>query len=141
MKEYKYKINGNPYTVVVGEPEDGKVSVEVNGVAYSVELEEEPQAAPTPVVRPAVAPKPAAKAAAPAQPTASKKSEKSPLPGIIVAIKVKPGDTVKKGDTLIILEAMKMENNIPATTAGVIKEICVNTGDSVLDGADLVTYE
>ena len=63
------------------------------------------------------------------------------IPGIIVAIKVKPGDTVKKGDTLIILEAMKMENNIPATTAGVIKEICVNTGDSVLDGADLVTYE
>lgn len=140
MKEYKYKINGNPYTVTVGEPEEGKVTVEVNGVAYSVELEEEPQAAAAPV-RPAVTPRPAAKAAAPAQPTATKKSEKSPLPGIIVAIKVKPGDTVKKGDTLIILEAMKMENNIPATTAGVIKEVCVNTGDSVLDGADLVTYE
>lgn len=141
MKEYKYKINGNPYTVVVGEPEDGKVSVEVNGVAYSVELEEEPQAAPAPVVRPAVAPKPAAKAAAPAQPTASKKSEKSPLPGIIVAIKVKPGDTVKKGDTLIILEAMKMENNINSDRDGKVTAINVNKGDSVLEGTDLVIIE
>ncbi len=140
MKEYKYKINGNPYTVTVGEPEKGKVTVEVNGVPYSVELEEEPKAAAAPV-HPAVTHRPAAKTAAPAQPAATKKSEKSPLPGIIVAIKVKPGDTVKRGDTLIILEAMKMENNIPATTSGVIKEVCVNTGDSVLDGADLVTYE
>lgn len=140
MKEYKYKINGNPYTVVVGEPADGKVTVEVNGKAYSVELEEEPQA-PVAPVRPAVTPKPAAKAAAPAQPAATKKSEKSPLPGIIISIKVKAGDTVKKGDTLLILEAMKMENNIPATTSGVIKEVCVSAGDSVLDGADLVTYE
>lgn len=140
MKEYKYKINGNPYTVTVGEPEKGKVTVDVNGVPYSVELEEEPKATAAPV-HPTVTHRPAAKTAAPAQPAATKKSEKSPLPGIIVAIKVKPGDTVKRGDTLIILEAMKMENNIPATTSGVIKEVCVNTGDSVLDGADLVTYE
>ena len=140
MKEYKYKINGNSYEVSVGEPADGKVSVEVNGVAYTVEMET-PQAAAPVIARPAVSrPKPAA--SAPAAPAGGQKgAEKSPLPGAVVSIKVKAGDQVKKGDTLLVLEAMKMENNIPATRDGVVKTVCVSNGDTVLEGTDLVVYE
>jgi biotin carboxyl carrier protein len=136
MSEYKYKINGNPYTVAVGEVEDGKVTVEVNGTAYNVELEEQPKEAPKAAVA-----RPATSAVAPKAAAAGKKSEKSPLPGVIVGIKVKVGDVVKKGDTLIILEAMKMENNFPSTAGGTIAAINVANGDSVMEGADLITYE
>ena len=66
---------------------------------------------------------------------------KSPLPGVILDIKVKAGDTVKKGQTIIILEAMKMENNINANKDGKVAEIKVNKGDSVLEGTDLVIIE
>ena len=65
----------------------------------------------------------------------------SPLPGIIIDIKCKEGDVVKKGQTLLILEAMKMENNILASTNGTVKQILVNKGDTVLEGADLVVIE
>jgi biotin carboxyl carrier protein len=66
---------------------------------------------------------------------------KSPLPGVILDIKVKEGDTVKRGQTIIILEAMKMENNINANKDGKVAEIKVNKGDSVLEGTDLVIIE
>ena len=93
--------------------------------------------------RPAAAPK--TETGAPVvtkQPTASKKDGvKSPLPGVILDIKVKEGDTVKRGQTIIILEAMKMENNINANKDGKVAEIKVNKGDSVLEGTDLVIIE
>ena len=66
---------------------------------------------------------------------------KSTLPGVILDIKVKEGDTVKRGQTIIILEAMKMENNINANKDGKVAEIKVNKGDSVLEGTDLVIIE
>ena len=66
---------------------------------------------------------------------------KSPLPGVILDIKIKEGDTVKRGQTIIILEAMKMENNINANKDGKVAEIKVNKGDSVLEGTDLVIIE
>ena len=110
MKQYKYKINGNLYNVTVNDVEDNIANVEVNGTSYKVELDKPVKAAPKPVTRPAVVTK---------QPTASKKDGvKSPLPGVILDIKVKEGDTVKRGQTIIILEAMKMENNINANKDG-----------------------
>lgn len=143
MKEYKYKINGNLYNVVIGDIEDNIAHVEVNGTHYNVEMEKKPKAAPVavkPVARPAV--KPAAAAAAPAKPAAAAKSGvKSPLPGVILDIKVKEGDTVKKGQTVIILEAMKMENSINADKDGKITSILVSKGESVLEGTDLVIIE
>ena len=137
MKEYKYKINGNVYNVVIGDIEDNIAHVEVNGTHYNVEMEKKQKAA-APIARPrpaSVAAKPAAK------PAAAKGGVKSPLPGVILDIKVKEGDEVKKGQTVIILEAMKMENSINADRDGKITSIKVSKGESVLEGTDLVIIE
>ncbi|EJX00567.1 biotin carboxyl carrier protein [gut metagenome] len=143
MKEYNYKINGRSYKVVIGNIENNVADVEVNSTHYRVEMEEQPKAAPKPVVTP----RPAAPATPVAQParstasTAGKSGVKSPLPGVILDIKVKVGDTVSKGQTVIILEAMKMENNINADKDGIVTAINVNKGDSVLEGNDLIIIE
>lgn len=144
MKEYKYKINGNVYKVTIGDIEDNIAHVEVNGTSYDVEMEKKQKAAPQPVkpvVRP-VAAAPAAAAAPVARPAAAAPAGasgvKSPLPGVILDIKVKVGDPVTKGQVVIVLEAMKMENNINADKDGTITAINVNKGDSVLEGTDLV---
>ena len=146
MKEYKYKINGNLYNVVIGDIEDNIAHVEVNGTHYTVEMEKKPKAAPAPkpVARPAAKPAAAPAAAAPvAKPAAGggKSGVKSPLPGVILDIKVKEGDEVKKGQTIIILEAMKMENSINADKDGKVTAINVSKGESVLEGTDLVIIE
>ena len=146
MKEYKYKINGNLYNVTIGDIEDNIAHVEVNGTHYTVEMEKKPKAAPAPkpVVRPAAKPAAAPVAAAPvAQPAAggAKSGVKSPLPGVILDIKVNVGDEVKKGQTIIILEAMKMENSINADKDGKVAAINVSKGESVLEGTDLVIIE
>ena len=144
MKEYKYKINGNLYNVVIGDIEDNIAHVEVNGTHYTVEMEKKPKAAapaPKPVARPAAKPAAAAPAAPAAKPAAAKSGVKSPLPGVILDIKVKEGDEVKKGQTIIILEAMKMENSINADKDGKVTAINVSKGESVLEGTDLVIIE
>lgn len=154
MKEYKYKINGNVYNVIINDIEDNIANVEVNGTPYRVEMDGNasmpspvspvtpvaPVAAPAPASRPAEAPKAEAAPAAakPAVASGSQSAIKSPLPGVIVDIKVNVGDAVKKGQTVVILEAMKMENTINADKDGVISAINVNKGDSVLEGTDLV---
>ena len=141
MKEYKYKINGNVYKVAIGDIEDNIAHVEVNGTPYKVEMEKAPKVVVKPVTRPttpAPAPTPVVK---PAAPSTGKSGVKSPLPGVILDIKVNVGDTVKKGQTIIILEAMKMENNINADKDGKITAINVSKGDSVLEGNDLVIIE
>lgn len=145
MKEYKYKINGNIYNVVINELEDNVAQVEVNGTPYKVEMEKAPKQAPVikPVARPA-APQPVAAPSTPvSKPAAAprKSGVKSPLPGVILDIKVNVGDAVKKGQTVIILEAMKMENNINADKDGTVTAINVNKGDSVLEGTDLIVIE
>ena len=145
MKEYKYKINGNLYNVVIGDIEDNIAHVEVNGTHYTVEMEKKPKAAPAPkpVARPAAKPAAAPAAAPAAKPAAggAKSGVKSPLPGVILDIKVNVGDEVKKGQTLIILEAMKMENSINADKDGKIAAINVSKGESVLEGTDLIIIE
>lgn len=143
MKEFKYKINGNEYKVTVGEINDNIAHLEVNGRSYEVEMEEAPKPEPVkPVVRPVAAAQPApAASAAPARPAAGKGGVKSPLPGVILDVKVNVGDTVAKGDLLLILEAMKMENSIVADRDGKVTAINVKNGDSVLEGTDLVIIE
>ena len=146
MKEYKYKINGNLYNVVIGDIEDNIAHVEVNGTHYTVEMEKKAKAevakpvvarpaAPAPAPAPASAPAPAAK------PAAGKSGVKSPLPGVILDIKCNVGAEVKTGQTIIILEAMKMENSINADKDGKITAINVSKGESVLEGTDLVIIE
>ena len=144
MKEYKYKINGNLYNVVIGDVEDNIAHVEVNGTHYTVEMEKKVKEAPAkPVVRPAAKPvAPVVEAPTP-RPTGggAKSGVKSPLPGVILDIKVNVGDEVKKGQTIIILEAMKMENTINADKDGKVTAINVSKGESVLEGTDLVIIE
>ena len=143
MKEFKYKINGNEYKVTVGEINVNIAHLEVNGTPYEVEMEEAPKPEPVkPVVRPVAAPQAApAASAAPSRPAAGKGGVKSPLPGVILDVKVNVGDTVAKGDLLLILEAMKMENSIVADRDGKVTAINVKNGDSVLEGTDLVIIE
>lgn len=146
MKEYKLKINGNDYAVTVNDIEDTVAEVEVNGMPFKVEFEKPIKKTTTiskPVARPAAAAAaPVAQVAKPAAaPAASGAGESvtSPLPGVILEVSCKEGDVVKKGDKVILLEAMKMENVIEATCDGKITSIKVNKGDSVLEGATLVT--
>lgn len=116
-------------------------NITVNGVAYQVSVDEvaagaaAPVAAPAPVAAvpaPVAAPAPAAKPAA--KPVAGGTKINSPMPGTILDLKCKVGDTVKKGTILLILEAMKMENEIIAPVDGTVKQIAVNKGASVSSG-------
>ena len=123
--------------------DDAFMQAAVNGTPYKVEMEKAPKAVVKPVVRP-VATTPAAPTTTvvkPAAPSSGKSGVKSPLPGVILDIKVNVGDAVKKGQTIIILEAMKMENNINADKDGKITAINVSKGESVLEGTDLVIIE
>ncbi len=144
MKEYKYKINGNTYKVTIGDIEENIAHVEVNGTMYKVEMEKAPKAFVKPVVRSTyTTPAPAAPApiVKPAATSSGKSGVKSPLPGVILDIKINVGDEVKRGQTIIIPEAMKMENNINADKDGKITAINVSKGESVLEGTDLVIIE
>lgn len=138
MKEFAFKINGAEYKCAVEEIEAGKTKVTVNGKVYEVETEA-PKAAPV-AAKPAAAPAPKP-AAAPAAPKAETKPAaapaaglqvKSPLPGSVIKVLVSEGQTVKKGDTLLTLESMKMENAIMAEADGTVKQIAVTPGQNVM---------
>ena len=136
MKEYKYTIDGKEYKVAIGDIVENVADVTVNGEQYKVEMEPEKEPEkPKPVVRP-VAP-----AAAPASSgaTASKANAqnavKAPLPGVITEIKVAEGDTV------VVLEAMKMANNLDAEKGGKVTAILVQPGQTVMEGDPLVVIE
>lgn len=147
MKNYKFTINGKQYSVDVADIEGKVAQVEVNGTPYEVELEMEMPARPKPVARPAAAPQAQARPAAEPAPVAAKPASapvgdgtpiKSPLPGVVLDVFVKAGDNVKAGQHLLLLEAMKMENNIDSDKDGVVKEVRVQRQDSVMEGDVLV---
>lgn len=141
MKAYKFKINGKEYEVAVNGIEGKIADVTVNGVNYSVELENEVPAAPVAPAAPAQAAAPAAAPATPAAPKAAGagKAIVSPLPGVIISVDVKEGAAVKRGQKVAVIEAMKMENEILAEFDGTVTAIHVSKGDSVLEGANIVT--
>ena len=146
LKEYKYKINGIRFTVGVGDIKDNEVYVEVNGTPYHVEIDKTPEKLPTAIEKPkaaAEAPRTETGEKVVAKPVIASKAAavKSPLPGTIMSFKVNVGDTVKAGDTVCVLEAMKMENDIHTIKGGVVKEILCKVGDSVLEGNDLMIIE
>lgn len=137
MKEYKFKINRKEYNVAIGEASGKMLSVNVNGADYQVELENAPAAAP--VAAPVAAPKADAAPAAAPKAAGAGVVVKSPLPGIIISVDVKEGQAVKRGQKVAVIEAMKMENDILAEADGTITAIHARKGDSVLEGADIVT--
>lgn len=143
MKEYKYKINGNEYAVCINEVNDTTANVVVNGEEYKVEWEKPKEEKPAVKVQPVAAKSTPAPAAAPTVAPAAVKGNaiKTPLPGVIIDVKVSVGDMVKKGDTVVILEAMKMENNINSDRDGKVVSIEVAKGDTVADGAVLVILQ
>lgn len=140
MKNYSYKINGKEYNVAIGDIHGTQATVNVNGTDYTVEL---PAAAAAPIAAPvspvAAAPAPAAAKPAAAAAPAGAGNVVAPLPGTVLSIDCKVGDTVSASDTVIVLEAMKMENAIHAGRDGRITAINVKPGDSVLEGDTLVT--
>ena len=149
MNKYQYKVQGVDYNVEIEEVSGNLAKVNVNGIPFEVELQQPINAAQAitrpkvsaPKSAPAAAPSVAAPAAAPvAAPVAGNgTSVKSPLPGTITAVNVKVGDKVNNGDTVVVLEAMKMQNNIEAETTGTITSVAVSAGDSVMEGSVLVT--
>jgi len=142
MKKFKFTISGKPYEVEVQNIEGNIATVNVNGAEYKVEMEEQAAPVVAPVARPAAKP-----AAAPAQTAGPRPAAAAggagykmaaPLPGTIMQIFVKQGDAVKKGDKLLMYEAMKMENNLLAEADGTITAINCRQGDNVLQGDVLI---
>lgn len=139
MKEYKFKINGKEYNVAIGQAEGKMLSVNVNGADYQVELESAEAAG---ISAGASAPYFATADNAPAaatKPSGAGTVIKSPLPGIIISVDVKEGQAVKRGQKVAVIEAMKMENDILAECDGAVTAVQARKGDSVLEGAPIVT--
>ena len=139
MKSFKYTINGNVYKVHINSVVDNMAEVEVNGTPYKVKMEKPTKKQVVTIKRPAQAPTTSTGAPVVTRPAASASpgALRSPLPGVILEVKCKQGDVVKRGATLFVLEAMKMENSIHADRDGTIAEVKVNKGDSVLENAEL----
>ena len=145
MKTYKYTINGNKYEVIVGEIADNIADVTVNGEAFKVEMEPEAEPEKKKVV---------VKTGAAKENTASTEADttasgpvntanalKAPLPGVITEIKVSVGDAVSAGDVVLVLEAMKMANNLEAEKSGKVTAILVSQGASVMEDTPLIVIE
>ncbi|GAY31242.1 methylmalonyl-CoA carboxyltransferase 1.3S subunit [Bacteroidaceae bacterium] len=150
MKQYKYKINGAQYDVTIDSIAGNIAKVEVNGIPFEVEMQGSSlveEALPVQVADEAsvtatpaqAAPKAETPAPAAAAGPGTGAPVKAPLPGVVTKVPVTVGQTVKKGETVLVLEAMKMENNITAEADGTITGICVAAGDSVMEGTTLLT--
>lgn len=143
MKEYKFKINGKEYDVVINSLEGKNASVSVNGTPYDVELENA-VAAPVQTPAPAASAPAAPSQSAPAPQAAPKASGasvevKSPMEGNVIEICANVGDSVKSGEKIIIIEAMKMEVEISATQDGTLTGILVHKGDHLKENQPVAT--
>jgi len=141
MKKFKFIIRGNEYNVEIQSIEDEIAEIEVNGTTYQVEVVKAIKEIKTPkLVRSQVVPAGGSDSAKTSKPSEKKGVGfvRAPLPGTILEIKIKVGDEVKVGDKLLIMEAMKMENDIRSDKSGKVSTIKVNSGDSVLEGDVLV---
>ena len=141
MKQFKFKINGNSYDVEIKQFEDQIAQIEVNGTLYDVELETEvkSQAPKTPkLVR-----KPANLQDGESfmKKVSVGSGVKSPLPGVIMEVSVKVGDAVKRGQKVLVMEAMKMHNDVLAEKDGTVSKVNVSEGQSVMEGDVLIEVE
>jgi glutaconyl-CoA/methylmalonyl-CoA decarboxylase subunit gamma len=133
MKKFKFSIHGNQYTVDIHGIQDDIAHLEVNGTVYDVEIQQMRKPSKTPTIVRSAIPEPV-------KPVIEKRAGGSahpvmaPLPGSILVIRVQKGDIVEKGQVLLTMEAMKMENKVLSDRAGVVESILVNPGDTVLQG-------
>lgn len=157
MKKYQYKVQGVDYEVEIAEVEGKIAKVNVNGIPFEIEMQKPINAAKhpalastkkaAPVAAPSAAPVAAPVAAAPvtasaatvAVPVGAGAPVKAPLPGTITEVKVQVGQQVQVGDVVLVLEAMKMQNNIESEYEGTVTSITVKQGESVMEGAVLMT--
>ena len=159
MAKYEYKVKGVDYVVEIQDVEGNIANVTVNGIPFEVEMKqpvksskqkvklseerrvksEEFNSSSSATNASSATNESSAPITKPAAAAASGKPVVAPLPGTINEIKVKVGDKVNAGDTVVVLEAMKMQNNIDAETSGTIASINVNKGDAVMEGDTLVT--
>ncbi len=142
MKSFKFKINSNEYEVAIEDIVENIAHIQVNGLKYEVELEKTVEK-PTPIVR---KPRPQAVKNDPVEPKkpvapGNLKVVNSPLPGNILDVKVSAGDKVTKGTVVMIMEAMKMENNIMCEFDGIVSSVKVKVGQSVLQNEVLLEIE
>lgn len=140
MKKFKYIIDGKEYTVEIGNIVDNIAQVIVNGEDFNVEIEAEPEPEKKPVLNKPVANEPEEESQS-ATNVNTDQAVKAPLPGVITDILVHVGDEVKAGDTVVVLEAMKMANNIEAEKDGKVTAICIKQGESVMEDTPLVVIE
>jgi hypothetical protein len=141
MKTFKYIIDGKEYQVEITDVVDNKAQVTVNGNDFQVEMEVQPEAE-----KKTVTPLPQSDEKVETEPSTTgqvntEQAIKAPLPGVITEIKVSVGDQVKAGDTVVVLEAMKMANNIEAEKDGTVTAICIKQGESVMEDTPLVVIE
>lgn len=137
MSTFRYTINGNVYDVSIDSFEHSTARVTVNGITYDIHIEREKPTPPKLVRAKVVAgegPQPTRM-----QPQADLGAVRAPLPGVVKGVLVKPGDTVKQGQAMAVLEAMKMDNEIYAPLDGVVREVHIAAGQSVLEGDLLIT--
>ena len=155
MAKYEYKVKGVDYVVEIQDIEGNIANVTVNGIPFEVEMKQPVKSSKQKVKlsdgqnnisASSVASAGSSSSASSDSASSSKQATPAagkpvvaPLPGTINEIKVKVGDKVNTGDTVVVLEAMKMQNNIDAETSGTITSINVNKGDAVMEGDTLVT--
>ena len=136
MKNFEFNIQNNSYHVKILSHEGNDIALEVNGTTYSVKMKEEIKKTKTPTLaskRPAEPLK--------VNPSSSKTKIVAPIPGVVLSIDIKVGDTIKVGDRLLVLEAMKMENNITSEKAGTVTAVNVSVGQQVLQNEIMIELE
>ena len=139
MKTYKFKVNENGYTVNIKSQEDNIINLEVNGTKYEVVMKEDIKKTKTPTLVRAASKRPAEPLKV--NPKSSKARIVAPIPGVVLSIDVKVGDTLKVGERMLVLEAMKMENNIVCEKAGTITAIKITAGQQVLQDEVMIELE
>ncbi len=140
MKTHRYRINGNEYDVAVNSISSNKAEVTVNGVTYQVDIEDaSPVTAKEDSDESCQRPPQVHKTSMAEVTVQDGKTVNSPLPGIVLGVKVQVGDTVRTGQVVAVLEAMKMENEIQSEFDGVITAVNVSAGEAVPEGCPIVT--
>lgn len=139
MKSYKFKVNENGYTVNIKSHEDNIINLEVNGTSYAVVMKQDIKKTKTPTLVRAASKRPAEPLKV--NPKSQKTKIVAPIPGVVLSIDVKIGDTLKVGDRMLVLEAMKMENNIVCEKAGTITTLNISVGQQVLQDEIMIELE
>lgn len=139
MKNFKFKIHDNNYRVNIKSHDGNVILLEVNGTSYSVTMKEDIKKTKTPTLVRAASKRPSEPLKV--DPSSEKTKIFAPIPGIILSIEVKVGDTLKVGDRILVLEAMKMENNIVAEKAGIVSAVNITVGQQVLQDELMIELE